>query len=186
MEFDHEFLKEVAAYHIGVQRPSGTFFVDENVLEPKEEKNEVLINSNNNVGINNNNNDDNNNNNDNNIINDDIDLDEINFELSYASLVKNKEEFHNSKKNDSYKEVKHKNENKNERRAEIKNNEEKENEIASYLQFLSSVDREICHRCGGRRQIYCGDCGGVRLNRASSLLPQRVVLPFDVLLIVHW
>ena len=70
---------------------------------------------------------------------------------------------------------------------EMKDREmQEEKEMASYLLLLSEVNREICHLCGGRRQIYCGDCGGVRLDQAESLLPSRVVLPFDVLLIVHW
>lgn len=51
---------------------------------------------------------------------------------------------------------------------------------------LAAIPREVCRLCGGRRQIYCGDCGGVRMDGAISLLPPRVQLPFDVLLVVHW
>eukprot|EP00596_Hydrurales_sp_CCMP1899_P002045 CAMPEP_0119053806 /NCGR_PEP_ID=MMETSP1177-20130426/74662_1 /TAXON_ID=2985 /ORGANISM="Ochromonas sp, Strain CCMP1899" /LENGTH=484 /DNA_ID=CAMNT_0007033859 /DNA_START=471 /DNA_END=1922 /DNA_ORIENTATION=- len=51
---------------------------------------------------------------------------------------------------------------------------------------LAAIPREVCPLCGGRRQIYCGDCGGVRMDGANNLLPPRVQLPFDVLLIVHW
>ena len=33
---------------------------------------------------------------------------------------------------------------------------------SSMLQALASLDREECPRCRGRRQIYCGNCGGFR------------------------
>jgi hypothetical protein len=56
----------------------------------------------------------------------------------------------------------------------------------SPLDTLAAAERERCHLCGGKRQIYCGDCGGVRVGRGGELLPRRIVLPFDLLLIVHW
>lgn len=31
------------------------------------------------------------------------------------------------------------------------------------LRDLAGLDREECPRCHGRRQIYCGNCGGIRL-----------------------
>jgi hypothetical protein len=51
---------------------------------------------------------------------------------------------------------------------------------------LSKVPREICPSCGSRRQIYCGHCGGIRMPMASELLPPRIDLPFNILLILHW
>jgi hypothetical protein len=56
----------------------------------------------------------------------------------------------------------------------------------SPLDALAAAERERCHLCGGKRQIYCGDCGGIRVGQGGELLPRRVVLPFDLLLIVHW
>lgn len=51
-----------------------------------------------------------------------------------------------------------------------------------------SFSREICPVCGKRRQLYCGDCGGVRMPVAEmgDVFPPRVLLPFDILLLVHW
>ena len=54
------------------------------------------------------------------------------------------------------------------------------------VQALAAVERDICCKCSGRRQIYCGGCGGVRMGNADHLLPGRVHLPFDVLLVLHW
>ena len=56
----------------------------------------------------------------------------------------------------------------------------------SYIIELSKVSRSICSLCNAKRQLYCGDCGGVRLPSTEHLLPHRVELPFDILLIVHW
>ena len=36
------------------------------------------------------------------------------------------------------------------------------------------------------RKIYCGECNGQRLPAASQVLPERISLPFDILLLVHW
>ena len=33
---------------------------------------------------------------------------------------------------------------------------------SSMLRDLACLDREECPRCHGRRQIYCGNCGGIR------------------------
>jgi hypothetical protein len=51
---------------------------------------------------------------------------------------------------------------------------------------LSQLPREVCRLCNGKRHIYCGDCGGIRLPSADCILPPRVNLPFHLLLIVHW
>ena len=110
-----------------------------------------------------------------------MEIDDVKLVLSQMSIKYNETNLHGSKidcreKNECQKQEE-----------EMKDREmQKEKEMASYLLLLSEVNREICHLCGGRRQIYCGDCGGVRLDQAESLLPPRVVLPFDVLLIVHW
>jgi DTW domain-containing protein YfiP len=54
------------------------------------------------------------------------------------------------------------------------------------LSHLASLEREVCHICLGKKQVYCGSCGGIRLASASSILPHRIGLPFDILLLVHW
>ena len=54
------------------------------------------------------------------------------------------------------------------------------------LEALSQLDREVCPSCNGRRQVYCGPCGGKRLTSAVPYLPDRVSLPFDILLLIHW
>eukprot|EP01031_Cornospumella_fuschlensis_P041575 gene41575-50736_t len=51
------------------------------------------------------------------------------------------------------------------------------------VEQLLQLERQDCARCGGRRALYCGPCG-LPLAVASPLLP-RVLLPFDVLLLLH-
>ena len=34
--------------------------------------------------------------------------------------------------------------------------------------------------------VYCGDCHGLRMPLGGILLPPRIHLPFDVLLVLHW
>jgi DTW domain-containing protein YfiP len=51
---------------------------------------------------------------------------------------------------------------------------------------LATLPRDRCMGCGSRRQLYCGDCGGLRLAIAESVLPSRIFLPFDVHLLIHW
>jgi hypothetical protein len=57
---------------------------------------------------------------------------------------------------------------------------------AALLLSLANMPKETCPQCLGRRQVYCGDCGGRRMAQGGQLLPPRVYLPFDVLLLVHW
>lgn len=59
-------------------------------------------------------------------------------------------------------------------------------EKAAELDALCDIPRTRCPRCGGRRQLYCGPCGGLRMPSAAALLPDPVPLPFDILLVVHW
>lgn len=54
------------------------------------------------------------------------------------------------------------------------------------IKQLCSLPRSTCYFCNGCRQIYCGSCGGLRLENVCSLLPERIDLPFDVLLLLHW
>lgn len=57
---------------------------------------------------------------------------------------------------------------------------------SSLLLALANLPKETCPQCRGRRQVYCGDCGGRRMALGDSVLPPRVALPFDVLLLLHW
>lgn len=45
--------------------------------------------------------------------------------------------------------------------------------------------RETCPSCQRRRSLYCGDCLGQRLPQAALLLPPRVPLPFNLVLLLH-
>ena len=56
------------------------------------------------------------------------------------------------------------------------------------IETLANLPRDLCSYCHQPRHIYCGDCGsrGSRMSNAASYLPERVNLPFDVLLVVHW
>ena len=51
---------------------------------------------------------------------------------------------------------------------------------------LADLPRAACARCKVNRQIYCGPCGGIRLANAEHILPNRIDLPFDILLLLHW
>lgn len=53
------------------------------------------------------------------------------------------------------------------------------------LDQLLALDREKCPQCLGQRKIYCGPCGGLRMSNADKILPPRLHLPFDVLLLLH-
>jgi hypothetical protein len=62
-----------------------------------------------------------------------------------------------------------------------------DSEELALLTRLAAVEREDCPGCNGRKQVYCGACGGTRLPIGGNLLPPRLAdLPFDVLLLVHW
>jgi hypothetical protein len=50
---------------------------------------------------------------------------------------------------------------------------------------LRALERVSCVSCGRRRQVYCCWCMQ-RLENAENWLPQRVQLPFDILVIQHW
>lgn len=54
------------------------------------------------------------------------------------------------------------------------------------LDFLSKFDRDICKQCNQRRAVYCGECKGLRMENTSHLLPKRISLPFDVLIVKHF
>eukprot|EP01039_Chlorochromonas_danica_P008247 gene8247-9095_t len=58
--------------------------------------------------------------------------------------------------------------------------------ISPQLEALCEMERTLCPRCNGRRQLYCGPCGGLRMPAAEELLPPRLSLPFDILLLLHW
>ena len=51
---------------------------------------------------------------------------------------------------------------------------------------LSQLEREMCPGCNSNKQIYCGECLGMRMPNARSLLPNRIALPFDISIIIHW
>ena len=63
---------------------------------------------------------------------------------------------------------------------------EQEERMSSLITALVQLPKEVCPACLGRRQVYCGDCKGLRMSSAYELLPARVELPFDVLLLLHW
>ena len=65
---------------------------------------------------------------------------------------------------------------------------EREKALAEHLKLaeLSALPRDVCSSCMCRKQVYCGECTGVRMGNAEALLPTRVTLPFDVLLLIDW
>lgn len=167
LDFHPSFLRQVGEYHAGVQRPSGTFFADENILENVDTGDNGGENSSSNWTVR---------------ASDralQAEIDRSGTELSSMTVSGDRgTATHSSSCTVDGRIVD----------TEGRSNEdrEKEKEREAYLLRLSEADREVCAVCGGRRQIYCGDCGGVRLPRAGAMLPDRVRLPFDVLLIVHW
>jgi hypothetical protein len=58
--------------------------------------------------------------------------------------------------------------------------------IQNFEKLVECYSREICASCLGCYHIYCGPCGGVRMKNANFLLPNRIELPFDVLILLHW
>lgn len=59
-------------------------------------------------------------------------------------------------------------------------------DTAALISTLAELPKEVCARCKGRRQVYCGDCWGARMPLAQNVLPDRIELPFDVVLLLHW
>jgi hypothetical protein len=55
-----------------------------------------------------------------------------------------------------------------------------------HLPELSALPRDVCSSCLCRKQVYCGDCTDVRMSNAEALLPGRIKLPFEVLLLIDW
>lgn len=53
------------------------------------------------------------------------------------------------------------------------------------VEQLVQLPRIPCPLCNGKRQVYCGVCSGLQMENAQGLLPERVTLPFDVLLLLH-
>lgn len=51
---------------------------------------------------------------------------------------------------------------------------------------LLDLPRVVCKNCNHARHLYCGPCGGLRMENADALLPPRVELPFNVHLVLHW
>ena len=212
LEFDSDFLRQVAEYHVAVQRPSGTFSLEENVPENVlhvSDQNGCVYDSSNRDGNGNDSSSSNNNSSSSSSSNknheNDSGLTILNSESRYndhginispsncvdkinnnllnlklnsklkINLIEHSEEEKNLEK-----------ENKSENELEIDKEREKEREKLIHLETLSRAEREVCVMCGGRRQVYCGDCGGQRMIRAGTLLPPRIKLPFDLLLVVHW
>ena len=60
------------------------------------------------------------------------------------------------------------------------------NESNDKMDYLSKFDRDTCKKCNQRRAVYCGECKGLRMENTSHLLPKRVRLPFDVLIVLHF
>jgi hypothetical protein len=59
-------------------------------------------------------------------------------------------------------------------------------EYLSRVENLSRLPREACPKCSGRRQIYCGECEGIRMSNAEGILPNQISLPINILLLLHW
>lgn len=158
LEFSHAFLLKVAQYHSSVQRPSGTF----SAAECDESDASVDM----------------------------IDLEPLHIESQSceitshgdAAIVQGDSDARNRRGKDSalLRQLDSVSGAKNDFPRVSKA------EKPSPLDALAAAERERCHVCGGKRQIYCGDCGGVRVGQGGALLPPRVLLPFDLLLIVHW
>ena len=51
---------------------------------------------------------------------------------------------------------------------------------------VARLPRVLCPMCGSRRQLYCGECGGIRMPHADPHLPPRIQPPFDIHLLLHW
>eukprot|EP01038_Epipyxis_sp_PR26KG_P016058 gene16058-21807_t len=59
-------------------------------------------------------------------------------------------------------------------------------DFIEHLQPLTLLGREKCPYCLTFQHLYCGPCLGVRMPSANELLPQRVKLPFNIHIFLHW
>ena len=176
LEFEPEFLRQVAEYHENIQRPSGTFSIDKDETD-SHPSGDVLYAS----------------------ISETCSVDA----LQLASLQVQTDGHSGEDVSDIRGEVSNTvhriaTRNHHGKDSEVLRNLDMENaqirrniptpskNTTSLTETLAATERERCHLCGGNRQIYCGSCGGVRVGRGGSLLPPRVSLPFDLLLVVHW
>lgn len=160
--FDHAFLLKVAQYHLSVQRPSGTF----SAVEGDEAVTSRICC---------------------------VELDLGSLYIGNQTAVEstcdvetaivrsdNKAKNHRGKDSTLIREID------SAVSTRVSASRESRCEKMSPLDVLAAAERERCQLCGGKRQIYCGDCGGVRVGHGGELLPPRILLPFDLLLIVHW
>ena len=60
------------------------------------------------------------------------------------------------------------------------------NESNEILEQLINLERDLCKKCNQRRSVYCGECKGLRMENAENLLPSRISLPFDILIVLHF
>ena len=164
--FDDAFLQRVAEYHAGVQRPDGTFF---NITEAADSDKERDFNA------------------------DSLDMENLSINRLDAgvnsatvadSVVETgRGQRRNPRGKDSQQLRELEDAAKIVKRLSLSQNEASS---GSLIDDLAAVRREKCHLCGCKRQIYCGDCGGVRMAAGGAFLPPRILLPFDVLLVMHW
>ncbi len=56
-----------------------------------------------------------------------------------------------------------------------------------FTRIQNFKEREICQNCGTKCYLYCADCGGLRMPKASQVLPSRINLEhFNILIVLHW
>lgn len=162
--FDVTFLREVAKYHASVKRPDGTFFNE------AEANTEVVKSYVDNLHMET-------------LRIDSLDVDKNDGTTARSVLETGRGQRRNprGKDNQQLRELDG---------AAISRQQmpktQKESCSRSQLDDLAAVRREMCHVCGCKRQIYCGDCEGVRMAGGGAFLPPRILLPFDVLLVMHW
>ena len=163
--FDVTFLRQVAEYHAGVQRPDGTFFDEAEANSPEKRNNsdvdklcmETLC-----------------------IYRLDVDKNDA---TTSSAVETGRGQRRNPRGKDSQ-QLRELDGAANSRQKIPKGGNDASS--SSQLSDLAAVRREMCPVCGSKRQIYCGDCGGVRMADGGAFLPPRILLPFDVLLVMHW
>lgn len=163
--FDDAFLRQVAEYHAGVQRPDGTF-------SNAAEANGSELGRNSNVDS---------------LDMENLSIDRLDVGVTAATVANTVVETgrgqrRNPRGKDSQ-QLRELEDAANMKRLPLSQNEASS---GSLIDDLAAVRREKCHVCGCKRQIYCGDCGGVRMVAGGASLPPRFLLPFDVLLVMHW